>query len=116
MGGGGRVAGRTARGDVFLYRFAAPDKLRPVVVLTHTDAIPYLSRVTVAPISTKVRGVPSEVGLSEEDGMQGICAVNLHAIVTVSQHLLGARLARLSPSRMAKICTALLQCLGCEPN
>ena len=69
------MAGRMTRGDVRLYEFAPPDKKRPVVVLTRDNAIAYLSSVTVAPITSAVRGVPSEVLLNEEDGMKASCAV-----------------------------------------
>ena len=114
MGGGGSVAGRIARGDVRLYQFAPPDKKRPVVVLTRDSAIGYLANVTVAPITSTVRGVPSEVVLTEEDGMKARCAVNLHNAVTVSQERLGRRIAQLHPLRMDEICTALRFSLGCD--
>ena len=64
------MASRIARGDIRLYQFAPPDKKRPAVVLTRNSAIAYLSTVTVAPITSTIRGVPSEVVLSEEDGMK----------------------------------------------
>src|SRR5215469_7220747 len=60
------MASRIVRGHVRLYRFAPPDKRRPVVVLTRDSAIAYLSTVTVAPISSTIRGVPSEVVLDED--------------------------------------------------
>src|SRR5437764_12578224 len=100
------MAGRVARGDVRLYEFAPPDKKRPVVVLTRDSAIAYLSTVTVAPITSTIRGVPSEVVLSEEDGMKRPCAVNLHNAVTISQQHLGKRVARLESVRMTEICGA----------
>lgn len=84
------MAGRIARGDVRLYQFASPDKKRPVVVLTRDSAVTYLSTVTVAPITTAIRGVPSEVQLDQQDGMKSACAVNLHNAVTVSQDRLGS--------------------------
>jgi mRNA interferase MazF len=108
------VAGRIARGDVRLYQFAAPDKKRPVVVLTRDSAVVYLSTVTVAPITSAIRGVPSEVVLNEEDGMKAPCAVNLHNAVTVSQERLGKRVAQLGPLRMNEICSALRFSLGCD--
>jgi mRNA interferase MazF len=114
MGSGGGVAGRIARGEVRLYRFAPPDKSRPVVVLTRNSAIAYLATVTVAPITSIIRGVPSEVALSEEDGMKASCAVNLHNTVTVSQDKLGKRVSQLSSRRMAEICAALRFSLGCD--
>jgi len=108
------VASRIARGDVRLYQFAPPDKRRPVVVLTRDSAIAYLSTVTVAPITSTVRGVPSEVVLNEEDGMKAPCAVNLHSAVTISQNRLGRRVAHLSSLRMREICAALRFSLGCD--
>jgi mRNA interferase MazF len=108
------MAARIARGDVRLYSFAPPDKKRPVVVLTRDTAIGYLTTVTVAPITSTIRGVPSEVVLSEEDGMKASCAVNLHNAITVSQHRLGKRVAQLSPARMNDICAALRFSLGCD--
>ena len=108
------MAGRIARGDVRLYSFAAPDKNRPVVVLTRESAIGYLANVTVAPITSAVRGVPSEVVLSEDDGMKSTCAVNLHNAVTVSQKRLGRRVTQLSSARMKEICAALRFSLGCD--
>ena len=108
------MASRIARGDIRLYQFAPPDKKRPAVVLTRNSAIAYLSTVTVAPITSTVRGVPSEVVLSEEDGMKTPCAVNLHNAVTVSQHRLGKRVAQLNSLRMNEICAALRFSLGCD--
>lgn len=109
------MANRIARGDVRLYGFAPPDKKRPVVVLTRGSAIAYLSTVTVAPITSTIRGVPSEVLLSEEDGMKGPCAVNLHNTITVIQDRLGKRVAQLNSPRMNEICAALRFSLGCDP-
>lgn len=102
------------RGDVRLFRFARPDEQRPVLILTRSSALRYLSRVTVAPITSTVRGVPSEVLLGPEDGMRHACCVNLHNVVTVSQADVGRRLTRLSPTRMERVCTALSFALGCE--
>ena len=102
------------RGDVCWYTFKAPDKKRPVVVLTRDSAIAYLSTVTVAPVTSTIRGVPSEVVLSEEDGMKAPCAVNLHNAVTISQQRLGKRVARLGFDRMGEICSALQFSLGCD--
>jgi mRNA interferase MazF len=110
------MAGRIARGDVRLYSFAPPDKKRPVVVLTRDSAIAYLSTVTVAPITSSIRGVPSEIVLNEEDGMKASCAVNLHNAVTVSQDRLGKREAHLSAMRMNEICAALRFSLGCDQS
>jgi mRNA interferase MazF len=83
-------------------------------VLTRDSAIGYLSTVTVAPVTSMIRGVPSEVVLDEEDGMKSRCAVNLHNAVTVSQQRLGRRLAQLGSARMNQVCAALRFSLGCD--
>jgi len=108
------VAGRLERGEVRLYRFPAPDKARPVLVLTRGSALGYLSRVTVAPITSTVRGVPSEVVLGTDDGMKQVCAVNLHNLITVPQASLGRRLAQLTPERLRQVCAALAFAIGCD--
>src|SRR5580700_7543027 len=107
------MAAPLSRGDVRLCRFAPPDKQRPVLVLTRDSAVRHLATVTVAPITSTVRGVPSEVILDVEDGMKGRCAVNLHNAVTVSQERLGKRVASLRDERMQEICAALRFSLGC---
>ncbi len=107
------MAGEVERGDVRLYRFPPPDKQRPVLVLTRDSAVSYLSRVTVAPITSTIRGVPSEVVLDRGDGMKRPCAVNLHNVVTVSKAHLGRRLAHLPHRRMRQVCDALGFALGC---
>ncbi len=108
------MASGIARGDVRMYEFAPPDKKRPVLILTREAAIGYLSTVTVAPITSSVRGVPSEVLLDERDGMKSVCAVNLHNAMTVSQQRIGRRVARLGASRMNEVCMALRFSLGCD--
>ena len=113
MGERGGVAGAIARGDVRVVHFAPPDKNRPVVVLTRDSAIGYLATVTVAPVTSTIRGVPSEVVLGAEDGMKAPCAVNLHNAVTISQERLGRRVAKLNRVRMTEICAALAFSLGC---
>ncbi len=108
------MAGRIERGEVRLVRFGSPDKLRPALVLTRQSALAYLSRVTVAPISSSLRGVPSEVHLDIADGMKHACAVNLHNLVTIPKTRLGRRVARLSDDRMRAVCRAVGFAIGCE--
>jgi mRNA interferase MazF len=83
------------------------------LILTRDSAIGHLSTATVAPITSTVRDVPSEVILDVEDGMKGRCAVNLHNLVTISQERLGKRVASLSNARMQEICAGLRFSLGC---
>ena len=106
------MAGTLSRGEIRLYRFAPPDKQRPVLVLTRDSAVGHLATVTVAPITSTIRGVPSEVVLDIDDGMKGRCAVNLHNAVTVAQARLGRRVGALSAQRMQEVGAALRFSLG----
>jgi len=107
------MAGRLRRGDVFLCHFDRPDKQRPVVILTRDISIGRLSQVTVAPITSTIRSVPSEVVLDIADGMKAPCVVNLHNAVTVPHRRLLRRVAHLSPERMQQVCAALRFSLEC---
>jgi mRNA interferase MazF len=100
------------RGEVRWYRFQAPDKKRPVVLLTRESALDYLGEVTVAPITSTVRDIPSEVVLSAGDGMAHECAVNLDHVQTVARGRIGALITTLSAHRMTEIRAALLFALG----
>lgn len=72
------------QGDIYWYRFRAPDKRRPVLILTRTSAIPLLTGITVAPLTTTIRDIPSEVLLTpEEDGVPETCVVNTDNIQTI---------------------------------
>jgi mRNA interferase MazF len=84
------------------------------VILTRDEALAYLSSATIAPITSAIRGAPSEVLLDQEDGMKAPCAVNLHNIVTVSQSRLGKRVGRLSAHRIKQICAAMAFSVGCD--
>lgn len=108
------MARRLERGEIRLYQFAPPDKSRPVLVLTRGESIRYLSKVTVAPITSTIRGVASEVPLDVEDGLKAPSVVNLHNIVTVSQTGIGRRIAKLSGEKMRRVCEAIGYSLGCE--
>ena len=108
------MAGRLERGEVRLYRFPSPDKERPVLILARRSALGDLARATVAPITSTIRGVPSEVALGIEDGMKQPCAVNLHNVVTVAKNGLGRRVGQLGPDRMRQVCAALAFALECD--
>ena len=73
------------RGEVRWYLFSRPDKQRPVLILTRDSALEFLGEVTVAPITLTIRAIPSEILLTEADGMPKDCAVNLDHLQTVSK-------------------------------
>jgi mRNA interferase MazF len=86
------------RGEIRWYRFARPDKKRPVLVLTRDSALEFLHEVTVAPVTASIRDIPSEVVLTAADGMPRACAVNLDHIQTVPMARVGGLIATLSAS------------------
>jgi mRNA interferase MazF len=100
------------RGEVRWYRVKAPDKRRPVVLLTRDSVLGYLGEVTVAPITSTIRGIHSEVLLTAKDGLPRDCAVNLDHVQTVSKNRIGALITALSGDRIAEIRSALLFALG----
>ncbi len=91
------------RGEVRWYKFGRPDKRRPVVILTRDFVIGYLGEVTVAPITSTIRDIPTEVVLSEPDGMPRDCAVNCDHIQTVAKDKIGPLIATLSSDKMEQI-------------
>jgi len=100
------------QGDVYLYTFRAPDKRRPVLILTRNSAIPYLNSVTIAPITTTIRQVPSQMLLTSDDGMAEDCAANLDSIQTVPKNQLGAFVTHLAPQRMLDVRATIEFALG----
>lgn len=101
------------RGDVRWYTFHEPDKRRPVLVLTRDSAIPYLTGITIAPLTSTIRDIPTEVFLSpDDDGVLTPCAVNLDNIQTVPKRQVGSLITSLSPNRMGEVEDAMAFALG----
>ena len=106
------MGGAMKRGEVRWYKFAKPDKNRPVLILTRDSALEFFGEVTVAPITSTIRDIPTEVLLTKEDGMPRDCAVNLDHIQTVSKAKIGPFITTLSPTRISELRAALLFTLG----
>lgn len=88
---------------------------RPVVVLSRDAAIPRLRRVVIAPCTTTIRGLSSEVLLDPDtDPIPKVSVVNLDSVESVSIGVLTDRIGRLSGDRMASICEALEVAVGCD--
>jgi mRNA interferase MazF len=100
------------RGDVCWLEL--PDEgCRPVCVLTRPAAIPVLRNVVVALITRTVRGIPTEVRLTEQDGMPVECAISLDNLRTVPKSLLADRILTLSGAQTHAVCRALSLASGC---
>jgi mRNA interferase MazF len=107
------MARRVSRGDVWTYEFRKPDKRRPVVVLSRPEAIEVLHTVMVAPITSTVRGIPSEVAVGIAEGLKRDSAVNLDHVQTVEQARLSRYVGRLGAEKMRAVCRALAIAAGC---
>ncbi len=102
------------RGEVWWCELPAIGR-RPVVVLSRDVAIPRLGRSLIAPCTTTIRGLPSEVLL--EPGVDPVprrCAVNLDSVESASLGVLVGRLGRLSVDRMLQVCAALAVAVDCS--
>ncbi len=101
-----------ARGEIWLYAFPRPHKRRPVLVLTRHDMISRLNTVTVAPLTSTIRNVPSEVVVGPEVGIKHPSAINLHHVATVPQQGLRSYVGTVSSDVMDRVREALLFALG----
>ena len=95
------------RGEIRWYKFKAPDKKRPILILTRDSILEYLGEVTIAPITSTVRDIPSEVFLSKQDGMARDCAINFDHIQTVSKAKIGSLITQLSADKLIQVRKAI---------
>ena len=100
------------QGDIRWYKFGSPDKKRPVLILTRNSVLDYLGEVTIAPITSTIRGIPSEVFLSESDGMPRDCTINFDHIQTVSKSKVGSLITTTSPQKMKQVREAIIFALN----
>ena len=108
------MAREVSRGEIWRYRFARPDKRRPVLILTRQDVIPLLHTVMVAPITSTIRGAPGEVVVGVREGLKHESAVNLDHVQTVERARLDTYVGHLGPDKMREVCRALAIAAGCD--
>jgi mRNA interferase MazF len=108
------MAGALNQGDVFWCSFPAPDKARPVVILTRQVAIPVLTSVTVAPITSSIRGIRTQVVVGAEHGLRATSAISLDNIQTVRKERLSDFMAHLPDSVLREVRDALQFALGLD--
>lgn len=103
------------RGEVRWYTFRPPDKRRPVLVLTRDSALDVLTGIIIAPITSTIRDIPTEVVLTpEEDGILMESAVNLDNLQTIPKANLGGLITILSPDKMEAVERAICFALGMD--
>jgi mRNA interferase MazF len=102
------------RGEIHWYTFKPPNKKRPVVILTRNSALKFLGAVTIAPITSTIRDIPTEVVLDQQDAMKTVSVINVDHIQTVSKDKIGAFISKLSESKLEQVRAALLFALGLD--
>ena len=108
------MAREVSRGEIWRYRFKSPDKKRPVLVLTRQEVIGLLHTVMVAPITSTIRGAPSEVVIGVAEGLKNESAVNVDHVQTVERSRLEGYVGHLGPQKMREVCRALAIATGCD--
>ena len=90
------------------------DKVRPAVLLTREELLPHLNQVTVAPITSRVRGIRSELPLGRANGLDHDSAVNCDGIATVERSALGPQIGWLLPSQERELHAAIVAAFALE--
>ncbi|MEK6608709.1 MAG: type II toxin-antitoxin system PemK/MazF family toxin [Myxococcota bacterium] len=101
-----------ARGEIWQFAFPRPDRRRPVLVLTRNEIIAHMSTLTIAPLTSTIRGIPSEVVVGAEAGLKGPSAINLDHVATVTRAGLRSYVGAVTPEVMEQVREALLFALG----
>ena len=108
------MTGTLNRGEIWQYTFNAPDKRRPVVILSRQEVIPLLHTVMVAPITSTIHGSPAEVVVGVDEGLKHTSAANLDHVQTVDKARLSRFIGRVPASKMRRLCLALARATGCD--
>ncbi len=106
--------GRLSRGDIWLCAFPAPDKRRPVLVISRQELLEVWHTAMVVPITRSIRGAPTELELGVEDGLKTASAANLATIDSVRQDRLVRYVGTIRPEKLARLCVALGVATGCR--
>ena len=100
------------RGEIRWYTYRAPDKQRPVLLLTRDTVIESINEIIVAPVTRTVRGISTEVVLTTDEGMPVVCAVNFDHLSLAQKNRLGATITELRAERWPEVERALLVVCG----
>lgn len=100
------------RGEVW-FADVPGDKRRPVVVLTRDSVLPHLTTILVAPVTTRVRDIPTEVSLGRAHGLSRDCVANFDNIIPLPKRTLVIRLGRLARDELAEACAATRFAIDC---
>jgi len=95
------------RGEVWWAELPRPIGRRPVILLSRDEAYAVRNAVTIAEVTTTIRGIPVEVALGPEDGLPKTCVANLDTIATIRKDLLTKRITLLRNERLQQIDAAI---------
>jgi mRNA interferase MazF len=101
-----------ARGDVWWCEDPRAGR-RPFLILSRDEAIPVLNQVLAVPATRTIRGIPTEIRLSRDDGMPDECVLSLDNVTLVRPALCTTLITRLGATTMARVCEALGRATGC---
>jgi mRNA interferase MazF len=107
------MARRMSRGEIWTYAFRHPDKKRPVLILMRNSTIEVSGTVLVAPITSTIRSIPTEVLVGEDEGLKHVSAVKLDNVQSIDKGRLERFIGTLSDSKMSDVCRALGIATGC---
>jgi mRNA interferase MazF len=102
------------RGEIWLLALPKPDKRRPVLVLSRPALIDVLHTVTVAAVTSTMRGSPTEVPVGPDEGLEDSSCVNLSNVYTVRQSDLRTFVGSLGQDKLRSVCRALAIACGCD--
>jgi mRNA interferase MazF len=108
------MAREVRRGEIWLLDLPRPDKRRPVLVLSRPSLIGLLHTVTVAAITSTLRGSPTEVALGIAEGLKADSCVNLCNLFTVEKRRLQVFVGSVGPESMRRVCRALAIATACD--
>ena len=108
------MAARVNRGEIWRLQVSHPDKRRPVVVISRPSLIPLLHTVTVAAVTSTLRGSPTEVVVGVDEGLKQASCVNLCHLFTVPRRQLRGFVGALGSDKMREVCHALAIATGCD--
>ena len=108
------MAGRVRRGEIWLLRQEKPDKRRPVVVISRPSLIDVLNTVTVVPVTSTLRGSPTEVELGTDEGLKHTSCANLCNVFTIRKSQLATFVGTVGPGKIDEICRALGIATACD--
>ena len=102
------------RGEIWWAELGPPAGTRPVLLLSRDEAYSVRELVTVAPVTTRIRHIPTEVALGLEDGLPRPCVINLDSITTIAKSSLSEKLSVLSTHKQMEVESALHFALGLD--